>query len=57
MISRQIAAEGVTPIIVVTDEPEKYPANYNWAPGVPCAIVANSMRYSVSCVKSKACPR
>jgi len=34
MISRQIAAEGVTPIIVVTDEPEKYPANYNWAPGV-----------------------
>jgi indolepyruvate ferredoxin oxidoreductase len=34
MISRQIAAEGVTPIIVVTDEPEKYPHDYNWAPGV-----------------------
>jgi indolepyruvate ferredoxin oxidoreductase len=34
MISRQIAAEGVTPIIVVTDEPEKYPAGVNWAPGV-----------------------
>ncbi|HEU4852322.1 MAG TPA: indolepyruvate ferredoxin oxidoreductase family protein, partial [Telluria sp.] len=34
MISRQIAAEGVTPIIVVTDEPEKYPADYAWAPGV-----------------------
>jgi indolepyruvate ferredoxin oxidoreductase len=34
MISRQIAAEGVTPIVVVTDEPEKYPADYNWAPGV-----------------------
>ncbi|QYF94962.1 indolepyruvate ferredoxin oxidoreductase family protein [Massilia sp. PAMC28688] len=34
MISRQIAAEGVTPIIVVTDEPEKYPDDYNWAPGV-----------------------
>ena len=34
MISRQIAAEGVTPIIVVTDEPEKYPADYNWAQGV-----------------------
>ncbi|RJG14741.1 indolepyruvate ferredoxin oxidoreductase family protein [Massilia cavernae] len=34
MISRQIAAEGVGPIIVVTDEPEKYPADYNWAPGV-----------------------
>ncbi|MGE5639598.1 MAG: indolepyruvate ferredoxin oxidoreductase family protein, partial [Clostridia bacterium] len=34
MISRQIAAEGVKPIIVVTDEPEKYPAGINWAPGV-----------------------
>ncbi|MGE5652391.1 MAG: indolepyruvate ferredoxin oxidoreductase family protein, partial [Bacillota bacterium] len=34
MISRQIAAEGVTPIVVVTDDPEKYPANTNWAPGV-----------------------
>ncbi len=34
IISRQIAAEGVTPIIIVTDEPEKYPAGTNWAPGV-----------------------
>ncbi|MBX9900437.1 MAG: indolepyruvate ferredoxin oxidoreductase family protein [Burkholderiaceae bacterium] len=34
MISRQIAAEGVSPIIVVTDEPEKYPAGYPWAAGV-----------------------
>ncbi len=34
MISRQIAAEGVNPIIVVTDEPEKYPAGYPWAAGV-----------------------
>jgi indolepyruvate ferredoxin oxidoreductase len=34
MISRQIAAEGVTPIIVVTDEPDKYPSGYAWAPGV-----------------------
>ncbi|HEY5799492.1 MAG TPA: indolepyruvate ferredoxin oxidoreductase family protein [Burkholderiaceae bacterium] len=34
MISRQLAAENVTPIIVVTDDPEKYPADYNWAPGV-----------------------
>jgi len=33
-ISRQIAAEGVNPIIIVTDEPEKYPAGINWAPGV-----------------------
>lgn len=34
MISRQIAAEGVNPIIVVTDEPEKYPVDYPWAKGV-----------------------
>jgi indolepyruvate ferredoxin oxidoreductase len=34
IISRQIAAEGVGPIIVVTDEPDKYPAGYDWAPGV-----------------------
>jgi indolepyruvate ferredoxin oxidoreductase len=34
MISRQIAAEGVKPIVVVTDEPEKYPHGTNWAPGV-----------------------
>ena len=34
MISRQIAAEGVTPIIVVTDEPDKYPSDYKWAEGV-----------------------
>ena len=34
MISRQIAAEGVQPIIVVTDEPDKYPLNTKWAPGV-----------------------
>ncbi|RJG04942.1 indolepyruvate ferredoxin oxidoreductase family protein [Noviherbaspirillum cavernae] len=34
MISRQIAAEGVSPIVVVTDEPDKYPAGVNWAPGV-----------------------
>ena len=34
MISRQIAAEGVNPIIVVTDEPDKYPEDYPWAEGV-----------------------
>jgi len=34
MISRQIAAEGVGPIIVVTDEPDKYPRDYKWAEGV-----------------------
>jgi indolepyruvate ferredoxin oxidoreductase len=34
MISRQIAAEGVKPIVVVTDEPGKYPHGTNWAAGV-----------------------
>lgn len=34
MISRQIAAEGVSPIVVVTDDPDKYPAGVNWAAGV-----------------------
>ena len=34
MISRQLAAEGVKPIAVVTDEPGKYPAGTNWASGV-----------------------
>ena len=34
MITRQVAAEGVQRIVVVTDEPEKYPLGVNWAPGV-----------------------
>jgi indolepyruvate ferredoxin oxidoreductase len=34
LISRQIAAEGVKPIVVVTDEPGKYPAGTAWASGV-----------------------
>src|SRR3954466_6043187 len=34
MIPRQTPAEGVKPIIVVTDEPEKYPHGTSWAPGV-----------------------
>jgi indolepyruvate ferredoxin oxidoreductase len=34
MISRQLAAENVAPIIVVTDEPDKYPAGTRWAEGV-----------------------
>ena len=33
LISQQLHAEGVTPIMVVTDEPEKYPAGTAWAPG------------------------
>jgi indolepyruvate ferredoxin oxidoreductase len=33
-MTRQIAAEGVARIVVVTDEPEKYPADAGFAPGV-----------------------
>ena len=33
-ISRQVHAEGVSKIAVVTDDPEKYPSNADWAPGV-----------------------
>lgn len=33
-ITRQLHAEGVKAIAVVTDEPEKYPADVNFAPGV-----------------------
>jgi indolepyruvate ferredoxin oxidoreductase len=34
MISRQIAAEGVSPIVAVVDEKEELPASLEWAPGV-----------------------
>ncbi len=34
MITRQLYAEGVKRIVVVTDEPEKYPLGVEWAPGV-----------------------
>jgi indolepyruvate ferredoxin oxidoreductase len=34
LITKQVAAEGVKKIVVVTDEPEKYPAGADFAPGV-----------------------
>ena len=34
MITRQLYAEGVTRIVVVSDEPDKYPLGTEWAPGV-----------------------
>ncbi len=33
-VSRQIAAEGVNPIVAVVDEKEPLPADLDWAPGV-----------------------
>ena len=34
VIAQQIRAEGVQRIVVVTDEPDKYPLNYGFPPGV-----------------------
>ena len=33
MVARQLAAEGVAPIVVVSDEPEKYPPGSDFPPG------------------------
>ncbi len=33
-ITQQVAAEGVKRIVVVSDEPDKYPTNFGFAPGV-----------------------
>ncbi|MCD0505589.1 indolepyruvate ferredoxin oxidoreductase family protein [Bordetella petrii] len=35
MITRQVAAEGIEKIVIVTDEPQKYQSISNLAPGVP----------------------
>ncbi len=37
MITRQIYAEGLKQIVVVSDEPDKYPIGTEWAPGVTIA--------------------
>jgi indolepyruvate ferredoxin oxidoreductase len=34
MIARQVAAEGARKIIIVTDEPDKYPADVDWPEGL-----------------------
>ncbi|WP_119166209.1 indolepyruvate ferredoxin oxidoreductase family protein [Algihabitans albus] len=34
MITRQLHAEGVKKIVLVSDEPDKYPLGTDWAPGV-----------------------
>jgi len=34
IIARQVAAEGARKIVVVTDEPKKYPSGTDWPPGI-----------------------
>jgi indolepyruvate ferredoxin oxidoreductase len=34
IIARQVAAEGAKKIVIVTDEPWKYPKNTDWPPGI-----------------------
>ena len=34
IIARQVAAEGVKKIVIVTDEPWKYPTDTDWPPGI-----------------------
>ena len=34
IIARQVAAEGARKIVIVTDEPWKYPKNTDWPPGI-----------------------
>ena len=34
-LTRQLTAEGVRKVVVVTDEPDKYPSDAGFAPGVP----------------------
>ena len=34
MMARQVAAEGVQKVVIVTDEPDKYPADTNWPAGL-----------------------
>jgi indolepyruvate ferredoxin oxidoreductase len=34
MMARQVAAEGVQKVVIVTDQPEKYPAGVNWPAGL-----------------------
>ena len=58
MISRQIAAEGVKPIVVVTDEPEKYPHGIRLGAGRHGAPPRRARRRcSASCARCRASRR
>ena len=44
MISRQVAAEGIDKIVVVTDEPDKYRGMAGMAPACRCITATNLTR-------------
>jgi indolepyruvate ferredoxin oxidoreductase len=52
MIVAQMQAEGVKPIVIVTDEPEKYDAGHRFARASPSATATISTRCSASCATS-----
>ncbi len=56
-VAQQLAAEGVRPVMVVSDHPEKYSARGRCRPASPCTIGAISIACSASCARSRACRR
>ena len=57
VLTRQLAAEGVGRIVVVTDEPDKYPQNAGFPPASRSATATILTRCSASCARSRASPR
>ena len=55
MITRQLEAEGVKQIVVVSDEPDKYPIGTPWAHGITTSGTAtNWTKSSAKCARSRA---
>ena len=54
-IARQVAAEGAKRVVIVTDEPDKYPAPNGYSRRAPpCTTAASWTRCSASCATSRA---
>ncbi len=53
-VTQQVAAEGAKRIVVVTDEPEKYPPTQRSRPASPCATATSSTRSSANCATCRA---
>jgi indolepyruvate ferredoxin oxidoreductase len=56
MIARQVAAEGVAALVVVTDEPEKYPSDAGFPPHTPVRARGDSTPSSASFAAFPALP-